>query len=156
MKKICKKSLVILFAALLFLSPVSTAYAATSSPVLLYSYDTGVETFKWFEFQPDPYYLTPSNGVILADTTNNQQWNVPAGRAFFFQINLAQHGSFDVLIYRLESSPQLVHSETLNGYWDFYSYNFDPISYDANYMVVIRATTTNIYVKSYTGSTYYY
>ncbi|MDF2608894.1 MAG: hypothetical protein K0R92_368 [Lachnospiraceae bacterium] len=154
MKKIFKKSLVILFAALLFLSPVSTAYAATSAPVLLYSYDTGVETFKWFEFQPDPYFLTPGNGVILQDTTNNQQWSVLAGRTFTFQINLAQGGSFDVLIYRLESSPQLVHSETVTGYSNFYLKTFNPISYNANYMVVIRAANTDISVQSYSGSTY--
>lgn len=156
MKKISKKGLVILFAALLFLSPVSTAYAA-SAPVLVYTYDTGDETFKLFEFQPDPYLITAGNGAILRDTTNYQLWKVPAERAFYIQVDLASQGSFTVNVYRQEASLQLVYSETRTGYWDFFSCNIDPISYDASYLVVITAATTNnIYVHSYTGITYYY
>ncbi len=151
MKKYFKKITVLLFASILFIMPATTALAA-SVPVLIYSDGSS----KMFAYQPDPYHLAANRSVILQDTTNAQLWFVPAGHAFFTEFNLAERGpfaSFTVQIYKLEPTMHLIYTETLDTYWGFFNHNLDPISSDANYLIVVIAIT-DIRIANYQGLTY--
>ncbi len=147
MKKTLKRIFALICVVTMFSAP-STALAA-SEPVLVYQDDTS----KFFEFQPDPYFVSAGNGTILQDTTNAQRWSVPAGHGFLTQFDLTGPGAFNVRIYKLEPIMELVYDETRGPYFSFFNHYIPPISTNTDYLVVVFAVT-NIYITGYAGTIY--
>lgn len=145
MKKLFKRIAILICIMTLFTAP-STALAA-STPVLSNWLYTDEYFFRTFNYEPDPYYLQGSSGtsLILRDITSSDgYWTVPAKYDFSLQVNLAQSGTFRVLI--VKQGGGVVVNETVTGQ-TFYS-TIPASLQDARYQVWVTPYS-DIYVDVY-------
>ena len=145
MKKLLKRIIVIAFVAVLFTAP-STALAA-STPVLQVE-DDG---FKYFLYEPEPYYLAGNNSTFLKDTTTSDGWwRIPAGRPFYTNVYLNEPGTYRVIISK-EGTGVVYDSGIITEFTS--QAVFPPLTKDAKYLIWITAYT-NINIMAYDGIFY--
>ncbi len=146
MKKIIRKITVLVCASVLFILPVSTAYAA-STPVLVGT----ISNLKIYEYQNEPLRLDPGDTVVIADISNNgSAWTIPPGLTFLFNVDFTSYSTGALLVEFHRFTPSYMYmSQTIYSSAGFGIVSPGP---EATYFVVLKATGTEpVYLSGYAG-----
>jgi hypothetical protein len=144
MKNILRKIIILICVAVLFVMPVSTAYAA-SIPVLVINIpELGVKVYDF-----TPYAIEANDGISTAlydPSTSDQTIPVAAGKNFQIQINVNQNASLQVTIF----GNTLYYNETLTTSSEAIFINLPANSYNENYHIWLNAPYNAVTIYNYT------
>ena len=139
MKNMLKKVIVLAIVAVMFVMPASTALAA-STPTL----KVELPGYKYFKYEPTPFFLQNGYSVILEDTTTyDGRFYVEAGKPFHLDIGLDGTGWFRVIIAYDNTN---YNTGTISS--NMYSVVLPPLDHDTRYQIWVTAYS-NFGVETY-------
>lgn len=107
MKKMLKRLFVLVFASMLFITPV-TAFAAVEPDWIYVDPDGG---FKSFGFESSPYLIEKNHSGAIENNENNTYWRVEEGGNIMFAVNFVYPVDCKYFVVRTSPNGELVYSD---------------------------------------------
>lgn len=146
MKKQLKFIATLIFFLILTISPLNLIEAKAATSNLTYVNITS--NSRDFAYRPDPLALTIDPNAVLIDAYTFKNWQIPAGKAFSFYVNLQYNTNFDIIIIDQVTGMTVYNQSNASSFY----IKFPAISVDNSYYIAITATSTNAYLSGWGGS----
>lgn len=143
MKHILKK--IVVFVCLLTLVSSPAVAKAASQAVCVSETENG----KNYEYQPDPYALTPNSSIFLSDVTgsgpNPGFFYIPAGKTVYFGINFTTQAPLKLEV--IKESTGVVYTSYITEGYAFFS--LPAQTSGSSYLIRITSQSETVNIINY-------